>query len=196
MKKLLVSMLLAVVLVAPVFASEKGDMEIVGKLGFIINSLMVETDDLGISSSEKYDYNQDSSFSLGADFYYYVFNNIATGVGINYVFDSKVDIYDTNVGATNIYLAVKPVLLENKFVDKAYLLGQIGLGITRFDNSWTSFSQSGLYWGIGVGAEMYNVIVEFSYSVDYWEHDEKDWSDDWSYTNRRFAINVGYKFSI
>ena len=199
MKKGLLSLLLAVALVAPAFASEKGDMEIVGKLGYIIEPFMVETNSYNGSKSV---YNQEPAFSLGADFYYYVINNIGIGAGINYIFDSNFNDSwgnDTKLGATNIYLSVKPVLdvNENKIIDKVYFLGQLGLGITRYSDDWGyDFSQSGFYWGIGAGVEKCNVIVELLYSVNYWVHSDSSWDDQWTYTNRRLAINVGYKFNI
>ncbi|MBR3655050.1 MAG: outer membrane beta-barrel protein [Elusimicrobia bacterium] len=197
MKKGLLALLLAVALVAPVFATDKGAMEIDAKLGYIIEPLELETE----YGKYKYAYPQESTFSLGADFYYYLLDNIGAGIGINYVFDSKfVDTgYDgAKLGATNIYLSVKPVLdvNENKIIDKVYFLGQLGLGITRYDDGWCDFSQSGLYWGIGAGVEKCNVIVELLYSVNYWKHGDDGWTDKITYTNRRFAINVGYKFNI
>jgi hypothetical protein len=190
-------LLLAVALVTPVFATDKGSMEIVPKVGYIIEPVMVES-----GHGDKYFYYQESTFSLGAEFYYYLLDNVGAGVGANYIFDSDFgngSFYGAKLGVTNIYLSVKPVfeLQDNKFIDKLYCLGQLGLGITRVDCDWgVDFSQSGFYWGIGIGVEKFNVIVELLYSVNYWEHDQEGWSDDWSYTNRRLAINLGYKFSL
>ena len=103
------------------------------------------------------------------------------------------------MGATNIYVAVKPVfeLQENKFIDKIYFLGQLGYGMTRYENKMNFSSEknneNGLYWAIGAGVEKSNIIVELVYSVNYFEI--KDYSG-YSYTSRRLAINAGYKFSI
>ena len=196
MKKGLLALLLAVALVAPVFAVEKGSMEIVPKVGYVIEPLLME-DYYG----DYCGYKQESTFSLGADFYYYVMNNLGAGVGVNYVFDSKFnDGWNKrdSMGATNIYVAVKPVfeLQENKFIDKIYFLGQLGYGMTRYDNSGyygsKKYNENGLYWAIGAGVEKSNIIVELVYSVNYFKIG--DWNG--SYTNRRTAINAGYKFSI
>ena len=197
MKKSLLTLLLAVALVTPVFAVEKGSMEIVPKVGYVIEPLMVETYQY---DGDKWGYNQEPAFSLGTDFYYYVINNLGVGAGINYIFDSDFnDGWGSNskLGATNFYLSVKPVfeLQENKIIDQVYFLGQLGLGITRYDG-WVDFSQSGLYWGVGVGVEKCNVLVEFVYSVNYWVYSSGYWSDNYTYTNRRLAINLGYKFSL
>ncbi len=195
MKKGLLALLLAVTLVAPVFAVEKGSMEIVPKVGYVIEPLIME-DYYG----EYYGCKQESTFSLGADFYYYVMNNLGAGVGVNYVFDSKFkEAWDTqdSLGATNIYVAVKPVfeLQENKFIDKIYFLGQLGYGMTRYEDKEfysEKYNENGLYWAIGAGVEKCNIVVELVYSVNYFEIE--DWNE--SFTNRRTAINAGYKFSI
>jgi len=134
MKKLLAVVLLAAAMVAPAFAAEKGSMEIVPKVGYVIEPLLMETED----DADSYAYNAESTFSLGADFYYYVMNNLGAGVGVNYVFDSKFnDGWNKrdSMGATNIYVAVQPVfeLQENKFIDKIYFLGQLGYGIMNSD---------------------------------------------------------------
>ena len=196
MKKSLLTLILAIAFAAPVFAVEKGSMEIVPKVGYVIEPLLME-DYYG----DYCGYKQESTFSLGADFYYYVMNNLGAGVGVNYVFDSKFkedwDKQDS-LGATNIYVAVKPVfeLQENKFIDKIYFLGQLGYGMTRYDNSGyygsKKYNENGLYWAIGAGVEKSNIIVELVYSVNYFKIG--DWNG--SYTNRRTAINAGYKFSI
>ena len=196
MKKGLLALLLTVAMVVPAFAVEKGSMEIVPKVGYVIEPLIME-DYYG----EYYGCKQESTFSLGADFYYYVMNNLGAGVGVNYVFDSKFnDSWDKrdSLGATNIYVAVKPVfeLQENKFIDKIYFLGQLGYGMTRYENkmnfSSEKYNENGLYWAIGAGVEKCNIVVELVYSVNYFEIE--DWNE--SFTNRRTAINAGYKFSI
>lgn len=196
MKKLLVVMLLAVAMVVPVFATDKGAMEVDVKAGLLYEPiLMCEID------GYKYSYPAETTFSLGADFYYYVFNNLGIGAGVNHIFQSKMNKNWQNgkIGATNIYLSVKPVfeLQENKFIDKIYFLGQLGYGI--FNNEkMDSFSNpsaeadNGMYWAIGVGVEKFNVIVELMYSVNYSYFD--CWKENWTYRN--IAINVGYKFNI
>ncbi len=197
MKKMLAAMLLAVAMVVPAFATDKGAMEVDVKLGYIIEPLLMENE----TDAEKWGYNTESTFSLGADFYYYVVNNLGLGVGINHIFannmnDSWND--EVKVGATNIYLSVKPVfeLQENKFIDRIYFLGQLGYGIMDSDEiSYGSSTKldNGMYWAIGTGIEKCNIIVELMYSVNYSYFDY--WGGEiWTYRN--IAINVGYKFNI
>ncbi len=198
MKKSLLGLLLAVAMVAPVFATDKGAMEVDVKLGYIIEPLLMENE----TDAQKWGYNTESTFSLGADFYYYVVNNLGLGVGINHIFannmnDSWND--EVKVGATNIYLSVKPVfeLQENKFIDRIYFLGQLGYGIMDSDkivsDSNPANLDNGMYWAIGAGIEKCNIIVELMYSVNYSYLDFWD-GEIWTYRN--IAINVGYKFSL
>ncbi len=198
MKKSLLTLLLAVAMAVPAFAVNKGSMEADVKLGYIIEPLLMETE----SDGYKCAYNAEPTFSLGADFYYYVANNLGLGVGVNHIFTSNMDDSwgdKSKVGATNIYLSVKPVfeLQENKFIDRVYFLGQLGYGI--MDSDKISYSNSskkldnGMYWGIGAGVEKCNIIVELMYSVNY-SHFDCWGGENWTYRN--IAINAGYKFNI
>ncbi|WP_372521053.1 outer membrane beta-barrel protein [Candidatus Ruminimicrobiellum ovillum] len=198
MKKILVAMFLAVAMVAPAFAV----MELDIKAGYIIEPTVTETG----PNEYKCTYSQDPSYSVGADLYFYVLDNFGIGVGGSYIFDTDFDgkkwkgiVEDVKSGSTNIYAAVKPILAENGMVDKVYLLGQIGMGITKFSSDYKDydFSENGLYWGAGLGIEKANIIVELLYSVNYWEHnDDSAWNEGWSYTTRRIAVNLGYRFGF
>lgn len=198
MKKLFVAMLLAVAMVAPAFAIAELDI----KAGYIVEPTVTETG----PNEYKCTYSQDPSYSIGADLYLYLTDRLGIGVGASHIFDSDFDgkkwkglVEDVKAGSTNIFAVVKPVLAENGFVDKVYLLGQLGMGITKFSSDIKDydFSENGLYWGAGLGIEKLNIIVEVLYSVNYWDHDEgSDWDKGWSYTTRRIAVNVGYKFGF
>ena len=198
MKKILVAMLLAVAMVAPAFAVAEFDI----KAGYIVEPTVTETG----PNEYKCTYSQDPSYSVGADLYIFLMEKIGIGVGINHIFDSDFSgndwkgwAEDVKAGSTNIFAAVKPVLAENGLVDRVYLVGQLGMGITKFSSDVDdyNFSENGLYWGAGLGIEKLNIIVELLYSVNYWEHnDDLAWNKGWSYTTRRIAVNVGYKFSF
>ncbi len=198
MKKLLAAMFLAVAMVAPAFAVMEFDV----KAGYIIEPTVTETG----PNEYKCTYSQDPSYSVGADLYFFVIDCLGIGVGGSYIFDSDFDgkkwkglVEDVKSGSTNIYATVKPVLAENGMVDRVYLVGQLGMGITEFSSDVDdyNFSENGLYWGAGLGIEKANILVELLYSVNYWEHnDDLAWNKGWSYTTRRIAVNVGYKFSF
>ncbi len=202
MKKSLLTLLLAVALTAPVFATDKGAMELDVKAGISIEPILIQS----YSSGENCGFTAGTTYSLGADFHYYVVNNLGLGLGINHLFSSDMNESwgpGSKVGATNIYLSVKPVfeLQENKFIDKIYFLGHLGYGILETDEFYYNYSKfneldNGIYWAIGVGVEKYNVIVELMYSVNYSSLDQSSYGGvvDWTYRN--VAINIGYKFAL
>ena len=190
MKKLLAAMFLAVAMVTPAFAIMEFDV----KVGYIVEPSMVQTGD----KEYKFAYSQDPSYSIGADVFLYLIPNIGIGAGANYIFESNFSkgdwSEDAKLGATNAFVAVKPILAEDGLVDRVYLLGQLGMGITKYTDDVNDFSKNGLYWGVGFGIEKSCIFVELLYSVNYWENDEDEWNNDNTFTNRRLAVNLGYKF--
>ncbi|MBQ1610040.1 MAG: hypothetical protein II090_03840, partial [Elusimicrobia bacterium] len=147
MKKSLLTLLLAVALTAPVFATDKGDMEIVGKLGLNLTPKVDASGSLvdagGFTPVEgKGDSDVNMSVLIGAEFFYYINKNVALGFGINNNFnadlkDMKDHGFDNKgeVGFTNFYFAVKPKIeLESKIFNSIYFLGQIGYGLFSFDD--------------------------------------------------------------
>lgn len=162
MKKSLLAMLLAVALVAPVFAVEKGAMQLDIKAGIPISQkLKIEYKEYNVNL----DSDMKQTFSLGADFFYYVGSNIAVGAGIDHIFNSEIK-YDLGtpvtdkLGYTNIYVQAKyDFILNNDFFNNIYPIVQIGYGILHenFDKSdyvpsdMSYESENGLYWAIGVG---------------------------------------------
>ncbi len=212
MKKSLLTLLLAVALVTPVFASEKGDMEIVGKLGLNLTPKVDASGSLvdagGFTPVEgKGDSDVNMSVLIGAEFFYYINKNVALGFGINnnfnadlkdmkdYGFDNKGE-----VGFTNFYFAVKPKIeVESEIFNSVYFLGQIGYGLFRFDGHRHGESDgNGLYWGIGAGTEIYkNFIVELLYSANNGSiKDKYGLGDTADLTYTTITLNVGYKFTL
>ncbi|MCR4662674.1 MAG: porin family protein [Endomicrobiaceae bacterium] len=190
MKKLLAAMFLAAVTAVPAFALAELDL----KVGYIVEPTVVQTS----QSEYKVGYSQDPSYSIGADCYLYLLNNIGIGAGLSYIFDSKFDGHlkeDAKLGSTNAFVALKPILAEDGLVDKVYLLGQLGVGFTKYNDNKEDFLENGLYWGVGFGLEKWNFIVELLYSVNYWKHNTEE-SGDLTFSNRRLAMNVGFKFGI
>ena len=211
MKKLLAVVLLAVALVAPAFAAEKGDMEIVGKLGLNLTPKVEASgsfvDAGGFSPTREGDSDTNMSVLVGAEFFYYLNKTVALGFGINNNFNA--DLKDTEghgidckgeVGFTNFYFAVKPKIeVESEIFNSVYFLGQIGYGLFRFDGHRHGESDgNGLYWGIGAGTEIYkNFIVELLYSFNYGSIKDKfGYGDTADLTYKTLTLNVGYKFAI
>ncbi len=212
MKKSLLTLLLAVALVTPVFASEKGDMEIVGKLGLNLTPKVDASGSLvdagGFTPVEgKGDSDVNMSVLIGAEFFYYINKNVALGFGINNNFnadlkDMKDHGFDSKgeVGFTNFYFAVKPKIeLESEIFNSVYFLGQLGYGLFRFDGHRHGESDgNGLYWGIGAGTEIYkNFIVELLYSANNGSiKDKYGLGDTADLTYTTITLNVGYKFTF
>ena len=189
MKKSILTVLLAAAFVTPVFATTELDL----KVGYIVEPTVVQTS----ASEYKVSYSQESSYLVGIDFYYYLVNNLAIGLGANYIFNSEFDGHfqeDAKLGSANGFVAIKPILAEKGLVDKVYLLGQLGMGATNYDDDKNNFSETGLYWGAGFGLEKWNIIVEVLYSVNYWKHEDE--GTEVSFSNRRLSINAGLKFNL
>ena len=221
MKKSLLALLLAAALVTPAFA-EKGEMEIVGKLGLNLNPNVAASGELaknGEFNPHVYgdcDCDVNKSFLIGAEFFYYLKKNFALGFGINNNFDA--DLQDlrngelklnSKIGFTNLYLAVKPKIeLKSESFKSIYFLGQLGYGLLRFDSTYkirdnneeklAEADSNGLYWGIGVGTELReNFIVELLYSVNCGSIKDKfDTGRTADLTYKTLTLNVGYKFNF
>ena len=202
MKKGLLAVLLAVAMVVPAFAA-KGDMSVNAKLGLGINNSLSWY--AGGTSGAYYKWDTEMPFSIGAEFFYGLMDNLSVGLGVNYVFDtnSKSDeflfgTFKQKVGTTNVYLAVKPeVKVESNIFSSVYLIGQAGLSLGRFefeDVSGSLDTKSGLYLGFGMGTTIKDcVIVELVFSSANFALEES-LEADLQYTGT--TINVGYKFNI
>lgn len=207
MKKSLLAMLLAVAIVAPVFAAEKGSMEIDGKLGYVFSpSAKVELSSIG---GGDLDVDFKSTFSLGADFFYYLEKEIALGFGLEHVFTSECDKFNgessvpsdlVKVGTTNLFVQAKyDIALKNDIFNNIYPIVQLGYGIINLDGQYTKMinAKNGLYWGIGLGTTIkQNIIVELFYSVNNGDIELKGAPYKFDLTYKTFKLKVGYKFAI
>jgi len=202
MKKGLLAVLLAVAMVAPAFAA-KGDMSVNAKLGLgINNSVSIDmVDDI------YYKFDMEMPVSIGAEFFYGLMDNLSVGLGVNYGFDSKFKESpfpgDINVGATNIYAAVKPeVKLESDIFSSVYLIGQLGISMLRAEIDVSGAPdldvKSGLYLGFGIGTTIKDcVIVELVCSSANGTLEKFFLSaEDVDVQYTATTINVGYKFAL
>ena len=192
MKKGLLALLLAVALVAPVFAADQGAMELDIKAGFNLMS-NVKIDDWN------YDESVDPAFTAGIDFFYYVIPQLAIGAGVSYVFNSKIDDSgpgDPKIGWTNLYAQAKYVFdLGDDLFNNIYPLVQVGYGILRLDPDDIDIDSNGLYWGIGVGTTIKEcVVLELLYSNSNATVKDAPFTSDLKYST--LQLKVGYKFSF
>ncbi len=193
MKKGLLALLLAVALVAPVFAADQGAMELDIKAGFnLMSSVDVDSPVPGYDVKEDID----PAFTAGVDFFYYVMPQLALGAGVQYVFNSKVKNSDMKAGFTNLYAQAKYVFdLGDDLFNNIYPLVQVGYGMLRIDPDDGIDPESGLYWGIGAGTTIKeNFLVELLYSQNKADIKQGPYTADGKYTT--LQLKVGYKFSF
>jgi opacity protein-like surface antigen len=208
MKKGLLAVLLAAAMVVPAFAA-KGDMSVNAKLGLgVNNSVSLDVKDFGGPDGVFYKFDTEMPFSIGAEFFYGLMDNLSVGLGVNYGFDSKLKktpfgSTDIKAGTTNIYLAVKPeAKIDSSIFSSIYLIGQLGLSMMRADIDASGAPdldiKSGLYLGFGIGTTIKDcVIVELICSsangtIEKGSFIPADVNVQYTAT----TINVGYKFNI
>lgn len=190
MKKSLMAMLLAVVLVAPVFAADKGAMDLDVKVGFNFMS-KVDVDKFPDTNGV------DPAFTATLDFFYYVMPELALGAGAEYIFNSEVK--DTNgakIGFANLYAQAKYVFdLRDDLFNNIYPLLQIGYGIVNLDTDELDVDSNGIYWGVGAGTTIKeNFIFEILYSNNNMTFKKGPGTSDVKYST--LQLKVGYKFNF
>lgn len=201
MRKFLAVVLLTTALVAPAFAAEKGGMEIDGKLGVLFNTTL-KAEANGISQSSDID----TTFSLGADFFYYVEKEIAVGAGLEYVVLSELEKSNGKMkyGTTNFFVQAKyDIDIQNDIFNNIYPIVQLGYGINTLGGGIEDFAdvKNGIYWGIGLGTTIKeNFIVELLYSFNYGTCEPKNHvpgePDSMDVTYKTLKLKAGYKFAI
>ncbi len=199
MKKSLLAVILAVAMVAPVFA-QKGDMSINGKLGLgVSNNFNMTPEEL--PSSVSIGFPMEMAPSIGAEFFYGLMDSLSVGAGINYNFGSEskgeIDGVKPEIKTVNFYLAVRPELkMESDIFTSLYLIGQIGgSSITAKANGESETADMGIYLGFGAGTIIKNcVIVELLLSSSNGSVSFSGEKGDVQYTAT--TINVGYKFAL
>ncbi|MBR3654925.1 MAG: outer membrane beta-barrel protein [Elusimicrobia bacterium] len=188
MRKVVLAVLLAVALVAPVFAADEGAMELDIKAGFNV---------MGNGDIDGHDADVDPAFTAGVDFFYYVMPQLAIGAGVQYVFNSEMDKSDgLKIGWTNIYTQAKYVFeTGNDVFNNIYPLVHLGYGILRTDADEDIVDSNGLYWGIGVGTTIKeNFVFELLYSNSNATFIGEPSTYDFKYS--ALQLKVGYKFTF
>ncbi len=222
MKKSILVVMLAAVLVVPAFAATSSKPEvkkeakqetkkcskidIVGKMGVTLNPQVK-------SRTDDYDYdlgdNIKNSFMIGVEGLYKFDEKISAGIGINYIFaanfDTKFDYKFEGtsdpkfaIGFTNIYATIKP-----KLSDSIYAIAQIGYGIPNFTHATYSrkywdVNAGGIYGGLGAGIEYKSFIFEALYSMNSanMKCTYESYGIDYVFRYSTLSFNIGYKFSL
>ena len=198
MKRIFVVLFLAIALVLPALADDR-NLELIPKIGYLFSPEVTQKIETTNSHSK------DSTISIGAELFFDMQNNFFLGAGLVWGQNHKEDdVSDKKVGFTNAYAELKYKFLVNgSETDPFYIypLAQIGFGMPGWDVSgyFSDYKiDGGFYWGLGIGGEIKNIIVEFIYGCNYatekYSFDHHDFSQDFTYT--AFRINVGYKFVL
>ncbi len=203
MKKSLLAVLLAVAIVAPVFAADKGAMEIDGKIGAAFAG-KVDIDKMDGKNDV------DPNFSLGADFFYYVMPALAVGAGVEHLFNAKIKkAGDAKLGYTNIYLQAKyDFELNNDIFNNIYPLVRVGYGITSLSDAKIDaggvdakmdVESNGLYWAVGVGTtikEHFLLEVLYFMNKSSFKATAMGAKETSNVTFSAVKVNIGYKFAL
>lgn len=196
MKKILTAVFLAVALVAPAFASDT-DLELIPKIGYLFSpEVTTKADGRSVSDSK------DSALSIGAELFFDMQNNFFLGAGLIWAANHKFSDGDMKVGFTNVYVAAKYKFLASGSEDDPfyiYPLAQLGAGLPGWEYSgpWRDFEVAGgFYWGLGVGGEVKNIVIELIYGCNYATVKASNIPKDIDMTYTAFRINVGYKFIL
>ncbi|MBO7610933.1 MAG: hypothetical protein J6T23_01845 [Elusimicrobia bacterium] len=206
MKKSLLVALFTIALVLPVFAAEQGTMELGVKAGI---PLAQQTT---LDGTWRVDYDMKTTCSVGADFFYYLDYNVAVGLGVDHIFNSRLKYAPgepkDKIGYTNIYFQVKYNFdFDDDGYNNIYPIFQLGYGLLHAD--WDLSEDlptasvengNGVYWGIGVGTTIARYfIMELIYSFNYGSAEFSGFAEpDFEYdiSTYAFKFNVGFKFDF
>lgn len=202
MKKSLLGLLLAVALVLPVvpaFANDDSNLELIPKVGWLFTPEATFK-----HGSDKESTSKDSTFSVGADLFFDMENNLFLGFGLVWGNMNKfASNADNKMGFMNIYAALKYKVLVNGNEEVPvylYPLVNLGIGVPSYEISPSPADYEmtpGFYWGVGAGVEFFNIILEAIYGCNYATEkfrNPNNIENDITYT--AFRINVGYRFEL
>lgn len=195
MKKGLLALLMAVALVAPAFAAEKGGISIIPKVGIQPEVMF----DLGYDTDYMSQYDLNTMYVFDLEAFYSVSNIFSVGAGVSFPTVKSIKIFsgDFYLRTVAYYLAVKaetPVSITEK--SSVYAIGKIGLNnmdVQQKESPSNSDSGSGLYFALGAGLDINNIIFEASYSVSK-ASINKNSCDVLKLS--ALKVSVGYKFAI
>lgn len=191
------------------------------KTGFNIN-LLTGFDVLGRYSVAKIngvDINKNNADSIGGDIALEatqeIYPGLELGMGVAYQKHGKVEAADSSsknqfdtdriYDSVPIYTLVKYSLIKNDTSDY-YLKGRFGYSVNLNEDDVKLKSEdkvktnvdNGLYWGLGIGAEINNWIYEVMYHVNYADLETTAGNsrnkDNLDYS--RVTISFGYQFNL
>jgi hypothetical protein len=162
MKKVLVTFVLLCIAAITVLAKPKNDREFILKLGFQPLTTMSE-EFQGNSTSQ----NTNLGISTGLEYFQYLNNVVALGLGTSYDFPRKTNDNARNVSFMPLFAALKlrtPLSgLDNTFM---FCSGRIGGAIPMLSDLNGATQKTGLYYGVGIGFSINSLVIEAIYAIN------------------------------
>jgi hypothetical protein len=199
MKKIALTFALILVTIITVFASHKNDREFILKLGVQPLSTLTAKQQ-GQNSA-----NTNTGVSAGLEYFQYVSNIFAVGLGAQYDLPRKekdaVGSSNTEFSFMPLFAALKvripPSGLDNTFM---FVSGRLGCSVPRISNldAGGTSSQLGLYYGAGIGFSIECFVVEGIYARNNFSLQNNEVLGDSKVDANleTITLSVGYKFDI
>jgi len=175
MKKLLLAVVAVALISGAAFAMDGENGEIKGKVGVqLLQSL---------SNGGSVDL--DTGFSIGVEYLYPVHEMVKAGLGVEYMFDRKIEDTSVKVSQIPVYLTAEVAPIET--LKELYFKANLGWAFAKIKDGGASDSDSGFLWAVGAGYNLpYNIVIEATYGMTY--------PSDVTY--KALGINVGYRFGL
>jgi hypothetical protein len=142
-------------------------------------------------------YEADPGYLISPEAYFYFTKNLGIGLGYSQMFERYIKDRG-DLAISNFYFTFRPKIrvIEKEYV---YLIGQVGLGMMNHNfevNNEELNNATGLYYGVGAGVDVHNVIFELLYTSNKATFDSVDsnYEEEDEYT--MISINIGYRFSM
>ncbi|MDR1695562.1 MAG: porin family protein [Endomicrobium sp.] len=187
MKKFLAVLALICLSSTAVFAAMDTDQEFIVKAGIQPQSSMSvngKTEDANIG------------ITAGFEYFKYLNNIVAVGAGASYDLPRKFK-SNTSGGSVSFLpmsVAIKARTplhgLENNY---PFIVGRLGFSAFMNNANWIKSSSGGLYYSIGVGVSISNLVIEAAYGASKFSYnDPSEQSFDGTYST--ISLTAGFKF--
>ncbi|MDR1243980.1 MAG: hypothetical protein LBJ79_02175 [Endomicrobium sp.] len=192
MKKVLVTFVLVCIAAITVLAKPNKDREFILKLGFQpLNTISEEFQ--GNSTSQ----NTKLGISAGLEYFQYLSNVAALGLGTSYDFPRKTNDNARNVSFMPLFAALKlrtPLSgLDNTFM---FCSGRIGGVIPILSNLDEATQKTGFYYGGGIGFSINSLVIEAIYAINNYTVSSPMNAGTINCSCQTITLYAGYKFDI
>jgi hypothetical protein len=189
MRKVLVTFVLICIAAITVLAKPNNDREFILKLGFQPLTAMSEESQ---GNNQK---NTSLGISTGLEYFQYLNNVVALGLGTSYDFPRKANDNTRNVSFIPLFAALKlrtpPSGLDNTFM---FCSGRIGVVIPMLSDLNEATQKTGLYYGAGIGFSINSLVIEAIYAINNYTISNPEKTVNCNC--QTITLYAGYKFDI